>query len=438
MTRLNFQTEWRQGPLPQGFDIDLSGEYITLVGANNAAKSTILQALFRRFYNQFNFKDKHGVCLILPERMYVHTSTETGGRTFEAYNTELLGSLSNAEQNRSYVSPQNPVSSELPKLLLTHWDFLKQLAKLNEYLRYFNLPEYILSGPQEIRFEEISVAIQGSGLRSIFAILAALTDKYTQLLLIDEPEQSLEAGVQKRLRDLFYDLSSQEGKTIVVTTHSHLFLNRKDFASNYTVSKENGQVSIHRLDSQAELYDVTFSMLGSSVEDLFFPYNYMVVEGGTDQIIANKVMALKGIGSDRVKVLSATGITNVANMLSAVQKTLIPLIVNDSPYASRVVALVDKPNRSPDATYERLQRDLGDRLFTLTETSLEEYLPDYLYIKCGRDKAADRAELERLKGDYEQLRALKTQIAEAIAGVLVKDDLATIPVFAEAVDKANG
>jgi hypothetical protein len=40
--------------------------------------------------------------------------------------------------------------------------------------------------------------------------------------------------------------------------------------------------------SREQLYDVTFDLLGSSTEDLFFPHNYLIVEGASDQVIAER------------------------------------------------------------------------------------------------------------------------------------------------------
>src|SRR5260370_27634827 len=308
MPPITFNLDAPQGPLPTGLQIHLVGDYIALVGANNAAKTSILQAIFRKYWNQSNSQNKHEICLILPERIFVDTTTQTGSRILEMYNHELTSSVGANNGNRAYMTANlGPQSSELPKLLLNHWNFYQQLGRLNDYFRHFGLPEFILDGPQEIKFEDVQVAVQGSGLRSIFAILAALTDDHLKLLLIDEPEQSLEAGGQKSLSNLFYTVSREQGKQIIVTTHSHLFLNRKEFASNYAVTKANGQVSIKQMVSEAELYDITLNMLGSSVEDLFFPNNFLIVEGSTDQLIIDKVVELKGIDKNKIKVVSASG-----------------------------------------------------------------------------------------------------------------------------------
>ena len=438
MSQIAFTTDSPQGPLPTGFQINLEGDYIVLVGANNAAKTSILQALFRKFWNQINAKSKYETCLILPERIFVDTNTQTGVRTLEHYNADLTSTIGPNNANKSYhTSNIGPQSSELPKLLLNHWNFQKQLVRFNSYFRHFDLPEFTLDGPQDIKFEDVQVAVQGSGLRSIFAILAALTDEHIKLLLIDEPEQSLEAGVQKSLRDLFYTVSGEQGKQIIVTTHSHLFLNRRDYASNYAVTKTNSQVSINRVKSVAELYDITFKMLGNSVEDLFFPYNYIVVEGWSDEVIVNKVMTLKGLSSARIKVLAATGFENVGNILYAVSNNITPFVVNDSPYSSRVVALIDKPRKTSDYHYKQLKKVLQDRLLVLDQYSLEEYLPEYLYEKCNRNKQADLEALKKTKDDLDQLNALKTQISSAIAGILTVEDIENIQIIADAVDTAS-
>ena len=42
-----------------------------------------------------------------------------------------------------------------------------------------------------------------------------------------------------------------------------------------------------------------------------------------------------------------------------------------------------------------------------------------------------------MKDDYKQLRALKTQISNDIAGVLTAEDIENIQLIADAIDKAS-
>jgi len=432
MPQINFSTQSQQGPIIAGFTIDLVGDYIVLVGENNAGKSSVLQCVFKKCesgqpYNLDN------VCLLLPDRIYVDVNTQVGGRLLSAYNQELASTISG--NNRGYNAPNTgPTSSELPKLLLNHTDLYDQLGKILLLLEYFGFPRSRIRREQEVTFDDVSVMFQGSGLRSIFGILAALTDDAIKLFLIDEPELGLEARNQKLLRDLLVEASKE--KQIIISTHSHLFLNRQTYHSNYTVKRENGEMTVTPVSSVGDLYDITFKLLGSSAEDLFFPNNFLIVEGATDQIIANKIMELKGIDKTKIKVVSASGIDNVENVLNAVYNSVLPFVVSDSPYKNRIVALIDKPNKQGQQTYEKLQNISSDRLFELSESSLEEFFPEELYTRCNKIKADELREIAKAKDHLEKKR-LKTELANVIAATLTRDDLSTFKVFAAAIDKAK-
>src|SRR5438876_857351 len=300
------------------------------------------------FYNTITARSDH-------RRIYVDVNTQVGSRKLVDYNVDFVNSM--GANNRAYQAPNiNPLSSELPKLLLNHTDLQVQLGRLLVLLEYFGFPRSRIRQAQEVTFDDVSVIFQGSGLRSIFGILAGLTDDTVKLMLIDEPELGLEARYQKLLRDLLVEASKE--KLIIVSTHSHLFLNRQAYHSNYTVKRENGVMRLAPVSSEADLYDITFKLLGSSAEDLFFPNNFLIVEGATDQVIANKIMELKGIDKTKIKVVSASGIDNVENILNAVYNSVLPFVVSDSPYKDRIVALIDKPNTQGQQTYEKLQRAL--------------------------------------------------------------------------------
>jgi hypothetical protein len=436
MPQISFTTDSLQGAIPQGTAIDLNGDYIVLVGENNAGKSSLLQLLFKRSGQQDVRYSLDQACLILPDRMYVDVNTQMGGRTIGQHNDELARSIGG--NNRSYQQPNgSPMSSELPKLLLNHTDFLNQAGKLRDFFTFFGLPSFDIRGAQEVIFKNINVIFQGSGLRSIFAILAALTDDNLKLLLIDEPEQSLEPRLQKLLRELFYQESSK--KQIIVASHSQLFLNRQDISSNYVVSRENDSFGLSRVTSEEQLYEITFEKLGCSVEDLFFPNNFLIVEGATDQIIVEKVMELKGIDMSKIKVVSASGVDKVPNILSAVYTSLLPLVIKKSPYKDRVVVLIDKPYEASNTTYTKIKNSLTNadqQLFELDSPSLEAYLHEDLYQKCGLDKDEVIREIEREK-EYEKKFLLKTANARAIASALTRDDVPYLGIIVNAVKKAN-
>ncbi len=433
MSQIAFTTDSPQGPLPTGFQINLEGDYIVLIGANNAGKSSFLQCIFKKCVSSGIPVNADNVCFLLPDRIYVDVNTQVGGRWLSIYNQELANTIGG--NNRAYNTPTNgPISNELPKLLLNHTSLYDQLGRLLDFLEYFGFPQSRIQRAQEVMFEDVSVMFQGSGLRSIFGILAALTDDNIKLLLIDEPELGLEARYQKLLRDLLVEASKT--RQIIVSTHSHLFLNRRSYQFNYKVVRTNGQISLTPVSSQEDLYDITFKMLGSSAEDLFFPNNFLIVEGATDQIIANKIMELKEIDQTKIKVVSASGIDNVENVINAVYNSVLPFVVADSPYKDNIVALIDQPNNQSQQTHNKLKTVLGTRLFELCSPSLEEFYPEEYYTRCSRVKDDDLKNISRARDHLEKKR-LKTEIATAIAATLTASDLPTFQVFVDAIDKAN-
>jgi hypothetical protein len=147
------------------------------------------------------------------------------------------------------------------------------------------------------------------------------------------------------------------------------------------------------------------------------------------------VLGLLGEGSPTIKVLAARGVDAVRDAIESVFRASVPLIVNDSPYAGRVVALIDEPKKETE-TLARLWRDLGDRLHELDAPTIEEYIPEALSERAGRSKAADRETLRTLSGDRLASNALKKEISTDIADVLKVDDFESIPIIVGAARQA--
>jgi hypothetical protein len=99
--------------------------------------------------------------------------------------------------------------------------------------------------------------------------------------------------------------------------------------------------------------------------------------------------------------------------------------------------MIDKPVDTDSRAVTELKQVLKERLFILGEQSIEEYVPDAIYTKIGRNKKDDLENMAKLKGNYLELNKFKKGLSEQIAAGLAEGDLESLPIIADAVRKAG-
>jgi hypothetical protein len=208
-------------------------------------------------------------------------------------------------------------------------------------------------------------------------------------------------------------------------------------AANHRASQADGRVQLEAVASNEELFDVAFNLLGASTEDLFFPANYLLVEGASDQVIVERALRQVGEPHGRIKVVAAGGVDAVPDTLAALERALLPVVMRDSPYADRVVALIDQPEDPESHTVAELERVLGDRLFRLEAPSLEEAVPEIVYERAALDRGAVVDELRGLRDDYRALHDAKRRVSRELARVLTMEDLAEMEPVRQAIERAR-
>ncbi len=416
------------GSIPQGFKFVLHKGYTTFIGANDSGKSSILQWIFWKGFGSSEIGPNR-VCYLSTERDMTPNNTETQGNTLEKYNRMMFSFMQDTIINNGNPKPGFQVN-DLPKLLLTDENLYAQITRLNNFLNELGLPELEPGRGQTLNFNDIALAFHGTGLRSLFYIFSALSNANLDLILIDEPELSLEPLLQKRLKNLL--IKESKDRAIIVATHSHLFINSEEPENNFRTNIDQRRTCSITKINDADLSDVVFRLLGNSLEDLFFPNNFLIVEGASDQMIYQKVSDLLSIPSLKVRIVAAGDIVKVSKTYSSIVTNLRPLIANFSPYKDKVVVAVDKPKNLDDSSYVELGKSLGNRLITLTEESLEEYIPEDLYVKAKLNK---EDELKKISEETfpKKKGEIKKDISNRIAGILEVADLQKIPEIKRAL-----
>jgi hypothetical protein len=422
------------GPIRGDFEFPIHHRFTAIVGKNNSGKSILLQLAF---VHHVMTKTASNVCFIPQDRQYISKRT-TPNIPLNALNLQIYTQCANTPRHSSGITVD---ISELYVALLHTDEFVPQINALNEYLLRLDFAPLSVKGQQEAIFNNLNVSLQGSGLRCVLPIIAALTSTTVTTLIIDEPELSLEARTQRRLKQLLMETD----KLVIVGTKSHLFLNRKELNANHIFNVDGDVLKLTRLEDKSELIDLTYNLLGNSLEDLFFPNNFLLVGCSSCQVICEKCAELLKLPKDQVKVLSVSALDDVKASLQAVEDTLRPLIINTSPYAGRVVVLLDDAaNKQQKARVADMKKVIQERCFVLDRDSIEEYLPQYLYEKCGRNKKDDLLEIAAAKEEKKfkpdtgllRLKKIKREIALSITEVLEKRDLDNIGIIRDSVTKA--
>lgn len=442
---LLIQLSQAYGSFPNGFNLQLKDGYSIFIGKNNSGKSGILQRIFVHFFQQGGYGGS-SICYVGPDRQYVKPNAPPP-LSLAQYNSELFNQVGN--NPRGFDSAKMPDHSMLYTVCLHRSDLMKQMEEIDGRLARMGFDGLVLGEMQSVSSDNINIYMHGSGIRCVLPLLAALTSPDIKVVIVDEPEVALEARAQRVLKEMLLEAAGQ-GKLIIAATQSHVFVDKETPTNNFLVTKQGKEAAIEQLTRKDQLIEAVFNLLGNSLEDLFFPNNFLIVEGSSDQVILEKVLELLGTSPSAVKVISARGIDNTADTYKAIRNTLTPLIAGKSPYSKRVVVLVDQPNSGSVDKLNQLQDTLKDRCLVLDKPSIEEYVPEEIYGEAGRNRELDLKQIEALStkvghgGRAEVKRdlwELKKDISNSLARVLKVEHLDQIPLIKKAAqlatDKAN-
>lgn len=212
----------------------------------------------------------------------------------------------------------------------------------------------------------------GDGMSSLFRIMLALHDSEPgKLVIIDEPELSLQPQAQKRLSHVISKLAVD--RQILVTTHSPYFVNWSDLANGAQISKLRQTVNGVRV---GRLQDNTMRALKGLIDDwqkphlldtvsreMFFSDEILFVEGQEDVGLIRKFIKENEVSKDlELFGYGAAGHGNIRAFLRMAQDLGIPAAaLLDGDDVSKRTAK-DARKEFPDAMIEVLPTaDIRDK-----------------------------------------------------------------------------
>ncbi|NEM97140.1 ATP-dependent nuclease [Pontibacter burrus] len=184
--------------------------------------------------------------------------------------------------------------------------------------------------------------VSSTGTRLLMTLLGICFDESFTHIIIDEPELGLSPRVQSAVSDFFQNDTRRNEyfphlQAIYIATHSHIFLNRKDFTSNFIVSKNGNNVSCQQIKTVNDFHKLQYNLLGNTLESMFFPSAFVIVEGKTDYNYLERVISLK-FPDNKITIIGSNGdpkkkVHSLKEVIGDLEK---------SPYKTRVFVVLDK------------------------------------------------------------------------------------------------
>ncbi len=290
---------------------------------------------------------------------------------------------------------------------------LKMLA-LNIYQPYTNA----LFGKITEQNQLIPATDYGSGITMLLAISLSISfaeeSKVPIIILIDEPELHLHADLQKKLFLFLKNAKSQA----ILSTHSHLLIDKTDFSNNHILEEINDCVVEKKAD-QLDVSDLQFRLLGNSLDDLYIPERIILVEGIHDSRLLKKCLLLLRYKNLEVQFVEVGGKDNIPDKAEKYDQLITKILSPDKWYSTaikkdlRIIVDGDVPSTKVAGWVSAYSLDQDKQIKHLNPAEklcMEHYLPASEVLRC----------VEKTKLRDESM--LKDKSFKQIIDIILKDD----------------
>lgn len=342
--------------------------YVALCGPNNSGKSLWLRVIQREY---------DGKSFIIPVNRFLFELTLSPTHS-KGYNAKLTAGNFNDGPNHdgTHFDPSHDLqamsNADRNDILEICSDLIGSRFSIERVDPNNDLSEIVMKvNGQSLRFAS-------TGTRMIVRLISDLKDKTVDRVLIDEPELGMAPALQSRLARLLIEKENREKhfphlKSVIVATHSHLFLDQNDVRSNFAVRRSGRTFSARQIANVQGLHQLQFNLLGNSLESISLPSAIIIVEGKTDSSFIELAVE-QAFPGKRIVVCGSEG--DVGARVNQI-RTLLGGI-NGTPYESRTIVILDKVYSA--GTVDKLSR-MGvprSHIVTWTKNGIEYFYPPSL------------------------------------------------------------
>ncbi|RMG81835.1 MAG: ATP-binding protein [Chloroflexi bacterium] len=277
----------------------------------------------------------------------------------------------------------------------------------------YSVPDNSMS-QKFVSVDGYNISFTSSGFRLVATLLTSLLDTHYSTVLIDEPELGLSPEIQGILADLLFDNHQRNKyfphlKSIILATHSPIFLDRIHITNNYFIERIDTEITIRQLSTVQDLNSLQFFLLGNRFETLFLPSAIILVEGKCDYKYIDRIIAIKYPRS-AVSVIQCNGDSRIKEVVNIARNML--LDIQRSPYGDRIFVVLDSIHGT--GLSQKLQ-EMGiskENIITWERNGIE-----HLYPKSILDKYFGSADGIKINGDTVSANGVsckKSELAEFV------------------------
>ncbi|MBL4761469.1 MAG: ATP-binding protein [Gammaproteobacteria bacterium] len=315
-------------------------EYIVLCGKNNCGKSFLLKTLTESLGEKASY--------IGPSRyqnfnVLGHFKPESAESKRTQKHHSFLNQWGHAQQNsdKSAFNLQQSIADFTDSKRNQLFEIMELLLGSKMELK-FTFPDNTMS-QKYISVDGHNISYTSSGYRLITALIASLLDAECDTFLIDEPELGISPEVQGLFSDFLFDTEIRNKyfghiKTLILATHSTIFLDRLTISNNYFVEKNGDIIDIRRVNSVSEINSIHFFLLGNRFETLYMPSAIVIVEGECDYKYIKRIIDLR-YEEISISVIQANGDSRIKALFQF--SKYIFGDIQKSPYKDRIFVVLD-------------------------------------------------------------------------------------------------
>ncbi len=239
--------------------------------------------------------------------------------------------------------------------------------------------------PRYVDMDGQNLSVGSTGTRLLITLMGICIDDRFDTILIDEPELGLSPKVQLILSDFIQNPESRRIhfphlKQIMISTHSHLFLDRREIANNFIVNKTGSNITLEQVKDLGELHRLQFNLLGNSLEAMYFPSAIVIVEGITDFKYVERLIALKH-PKKRIAVVSAQG--DIKRKAYGIKEVLGDF--STSPFADRIFVILDSTISNPSLIQELVKMGISaENVIKWDKNGIEYFYPPSILASIFR------------------------------------------------------